>query len=283
MHWGNLEIYSVEMGRFWLDGGSIFGVVPKTLWNLKYPSDEKNRIELALRSLYIKAPGKNILVDTGIGNNFSPKYREIYGVDFRSSNPGDSLAAFGLSPKDITDIIITHLHFDHIGGALQNAYTSPEPVFPNATYYIQKEQWDWAHSPSEKDHGSYIPDFFTLLKEKNEIQFVHGEWELLPSLKLMVFGGHTPSMQLPIISVDGKTLFFGGDLNPLVSQVAVPYIMSFDVNPLKTVEEKKIILSAAESNQWLHFFQHDVKIEAAYIIKGQKHYQIGETVRINEM
>ncbi|MCL5019265.1 MAG: MBL fold metallo-hydrolase [Patescibacteria group bacterium] len=283
MRWGDVEIYSIEMGRFWLDGGSIFGVVPKTLWNLKYPSDEKNRIELALRSLLIKTNDRNILVDTGIGDNFSPKYREIYGVDFNISNPADSLAVYGLTSADITDIIVTHLHFDHIGGALRNAYTSPEPVYPNAVYYIQEEQWNWAHHPSEKDHGSYIPEFFKQLREKNAVQFVRGEWDFLPFLKLLVFEGHTPFMQLPIISVDGKTLFFGGDLNPLSSQIAVPYIMSFDVNPLKTAEEKKKIAVAAESNHWLHFFQHDTKVEAAYIVKGQKHYQIGDAVRINEM
>ena len=254
---GNYTIQPIEYERFALDGGAMFGVVPKTLWNRTNPADEKNRIEMALRSLLIVGDGRVILIDAGIGTKWNPKFLEIYKIDFEKSNVVKSLANAGFSPEEVTDVIVTHLHFDHIGGSTKIENGRIVPVFPNAKFHIQKKHWDWAIMPNERDRASFLKDDFVPLLDAGLVQFSDGEQEILPNISVLTVHGHTPSQQLPLISDGETTLLFAADLIPTSSHVPLPYVMAYDLDAIQTVKEKRKILTRAEAENWILFFEHD--------------------------
>lgn len=255
---GPYKLRSIETGNFALDGGAMFGVVPKNLWSRSNPPDEQNRISMAMRVLLIQGDGKNILVDTGMGDKYDNKLRSIYKYDNANGTLVSSLANAGLKPEDITDVIQTHCHFDHCGGAVtQTSDGKLEPTFPNAKYYFQKEHLTWARNPTEKDRASFMKNDWEPLASDGMIVEVDGPCELFPGIHLHIFNGHTKMQQLPLIT-DGKTqLFFCADLVPTKAHINFPYIMGYDNFPLTTLEEKKKYVPRMYEEKWLLFLEHD--------------------------
>jgi glyoxylase-like metal-dependent hydrolase (beta-lactamase superfamily II) len=267
---GEYELHPIETGRFGLDGGAMFGVVPKPLWSASNPPDERNRIELAARALLIIGRGKKILVDNGNGTKFTRKQADIYRLDTGESDLHRSLARHGLGAADITDVVLTHLHFDHAGGSTIRAGGELKPAFPNATYYVQKAQLEQAMKPTEKDRGSYMPDDFMPLVDQKVLELVEGEKEIFPGVSLMVMNGHTTALQLPRISDGTTNVLFCCDLFPTVSHIPLPYIMAYDLRPLVTLEEKKKILPRAVDEGWILFFEHDPRVVAGRARRTEK-------------
>lgn len=281
MRIGNIQIEPMEYGRFKLDGGAMYGVVPKVLWEKYSPADDRNQIQMALRGMIIQTDSRNILVDTGVGNKMSDKLNKIYAVDFSHYSMADSLQKLNLNYKDITDVILTHLHFDHTGGATgKNEDGSIIPAFPNATYYVQKKQYDWALSPSDRDRASYFPENFVPLYDEKVLQILDGEKELFPGIFLIPIHGHTPGQQLVKISQAGETVLYCGDLIPTASHIPLPWIMGYDLQPLVTLAEKKKILPFAVAENWTLFFEHDPHIVAAKVAENEKGYLMGEKILV---
>ncbi|MCX8011397.1 MAG: MBL fold metallo-hydrolase, partial [Ignavibacteria bacterium] len=239
MRLGQFEIYPVETGKFALDGGAMFGVVPKVFWERTNPPDEKNRISLALRPLLIKTHKRIILVDTGIGDKNDDKFKSIYGVNPNNVGLQTSLSKLGFSLEDVSDVVITHLHFDHCGGSTIIKDGKVVPTFPNAKYYIQNEHLEWALNPSEKDKASFLKENFMPIKEFNQLEILEGNFKLDEGIEIILSDGHTPAQQHLKLTSENKTLFYCGDMIPTSSHIPFPYVMGYDLYPLITIEEKK--------------------------------------------
>jgi len=275
---GAYTLHPIETGRFYLDGGAMFGIIPRPLWEKTNPPDARNRIELASRALLVIGNGRNILIDNGNGPKFTEKQIDIYGLDTSTSELHSSLRAKGLSPSDITDVILTHLHFDHAGGSTQRENGKLVPTFPNATYYVQRAHWEQAVHPTEKDRGSFMPDDFLPLNQHGVIRFVEGEIELFPQISLIVTNGHTTAQQLPKIADGERTLLYCCDLFPTASHVPLPYIMAYDLRPLTTLDEKKRVLASAVDNDWMIFFEHDPRNICGKVKRTEKGFSFDAPV-----
>lgn len=254
---GGYEIHPIETGHFALDGGAMFGVVPKPLWDKTNPPDEKNRIDLAARALLVIGNGKKILVDVGNGSKYNEKLTSIYKFDTSTHDLLTSLKKHHLVPSDITDVILTHLHFDHAGGSTYNDSGEVKPTFPKARYHVQREHWRAANNPTERDKASFFKEDFMPLQFCGQIEHTDGEGEIFPGISLRIMHGHTTALQCPVISDGRTTLFYCADLMPTVSHVQLPWIMAYDLRPLVTLEEKRTILARALDEQWILFFEHD--------------------------
>lgn len=275
---GNYTLHAINTGFFGLDGGAMFGVVPKPLWERTNPPDEKNRIQLAARALLLIGDDRKILVDVGNGNKYSDKLRAIYKFDTTHADIVSSLRNHNLTPAEITDVILTHLHFDHAGGSTVHENGETKPTFPNATYYVQREHWEAANTPTERDRASFFPDDFVPLLRHGQLEFTEGESEILPGIRVHLLYGHTAALQCPVIS-DGKTtLFYCADLMPTTTHVQLPWIMAYDLRPLVTLEEKRRILSTAAEEQWVLFFEHDPKTAAVCVRQGDKGVEVESVV-----
>jgi glyoxylase-like metal-dependent hydrolase (beta-lactamase superfamily II) len=275
---GEYEIHTIETGRFALDGGAMFGVVPKNLWQKTNPADENNRIDLALRSLLIKGENRNILIDTGIGNKFDAKFASIYKINIEKYSLEKSLQIHQITKNDITDVIITHLHFDHAGGTTYQTGHNLTITFPNAVHYVQAEQWDWATHPSEKDRASFLDDDFKILESSGNLKKLSGPAELFPGIEILVMYGHTPGMQLVKISDNEATLLFAADLIPTASHISIPWVMAYDNHPITTINEKKRLLPLITEQNWIVFFEHDPYRPAATVMKTEKRYQMKDEI-----
>ena len=254
---GHYKLTSLETGRFALDGGAMFGVIPKNLWVKIIPADQQNRIPLALRCLLVCSDTHKILIDTGIGEKFDPKWQEIYQIDPAGRSLVRLLAANGLDPREITDVILSHLHFDHCGGT---TFIQGEILclrFPNARHHIQKKQWEWALNPSNKDRASYLKDNYLMIVQSGKLDLVEGNQELLPGIETVELNGHTPGMQGIKISGGGQTVFYCADLFPTAAHIPLPWIMAYDNQPLVTLAEKQRLLPTAVNENWMIFFEHD--------------------------
>ena len=271
---GNYTLTSIETGRFALDGGAMFGVVPWVFLSKTNPPDERQRITLAARCLLIRGEGKIILVDTGNGSKWNDKLKDIYHLDNSHFTLEESLANAGVKPEDVTDVILTHLHFDHCGGSTKFVDEKIVPTFPNATHYVQKAHWELAINPTDRDRASFMKDDFMLLHERGMLKFTDGEQEIFPGINVVVCNGHTNAQQLPIISDGKSTLLFCCDLVPTTSHIPFSYIMGYDVRPLVTLEEKKRILSKAEKEGWILFLEHDAETEAITVKKTEKGFTV---------
>ncbi|MBD3224978.1 MAG: MBL fold metallo-hydrolase [Caldithrix sp.] len=279
---GNYEIFTLETGYIGLDGGAMFGVVPKALWSKTNPADEQNRIQLAMRTMVIRNDKRTILVDAGVGQKMNDKLQKIYKVDHEQYDLVGSLRKAGIEPQDVTDVIVTHLHFDHVGGATYyDATDNLQLTFPRAQFHVQGEQWHWAHNPSEKDKASYMPENFQPIQDQGKLNQLPGPQELFPGIDVLVVYGHTHGMQLPRISADDKTVLYCADLIPTASHIPLPYIMAYDNNPMITLQEKKRILPQALEQNWLLVFEHDPYHAAGYVEKDDKGYRLGREEQLH--
>lgn len=270
---GHYELHPIETGRFALDGGAMFGVVPKTLWEKTNPPDERNRIPMAARALLIidtAGSGRKILVDVGNGSKFDDKLKRIYKIDTSQFEMIASLKEREIDPGEITDVILTHLHFDHAGGSTVRRNGQLVPTFPRARYYVQKQHWDAALNPTQRDRASFFPDDFMPLVEADQLEFTEGESEILPGISVRLMHGHTSALQCPVISDGRETLFYCADLMPTTSHINLPWIMAYDLRPLVTLEEKERILDQAADEGWTLFFEHDPSIAFARVIRTEK-------------
>jgi glyoxylase-like metal-dependent hydrolase (beta-lactamase superfamily II) len=266
---GKYDLRVVETGSFVLDGGAMFGVVPKMLWQNTNPPDEMNRITLHARNLLLVSDTKKILIDTGIGSFWDSKFIRIYHVDY-AENQLSSLEKHGINPSEITDVLLTHLHFDHTGGSTTFQDGRWLPTFPNATYHVQKKHFEWAQNPSERDRASFIGERFLPIMNEGILNLIDGEKQIDDEIEFLVINGHTFSQQLVKISDSSNTVLYCGDLMPTSSHIPLPYVMGYDLQPILTVEEKKNILPQAVDKNWLLFFEHDPLFVAASVMKNEK-------------
>lgn len=279
---GPYAVDVVETGRFALDGGAMFGVVPKPLWERAYTaSDARNRIPMAAKALLLRSEEKTILVDTGNSPFMNAKLLDIYGVDFATYDIEQSLAELGVRPEDVTDVILTHLHFDHVGGAVKrNSDGDAVPRFSNAWYHVQKEHFDWASAPTEKDRASFMPEMYLPLVDHGRLQLLDGPGELFPMVHVDLAYGHTSALQTVRVSDGVKTVFYPADLMPTSAHINYVYGMGYDNFPLTTMDEKKQIVPVIIDEQWTVVFEHDALRQAAGIVLGDRGPVLGPDIII---
>jgi glyoxylase-like metal-dependent hydrolase (beta-lactamase superfamily II) len=281
MQIGNYEAHLINAGYFRLDGGAMFGVVPKVLWERHHPADEKNRIHMCTNLLLLQGEGKNILVDTGNSPFLNEKAKSNYAISTTGDPLGAGLNTWGISRSEVTDIVLTHLHFDHAGGAVgRNGSGGYAPAFPNARYHVQKKQLDWAQNPSGRDRASYMNEMIQPLLESGQINLLDGPGQIFPGIEVLTFDGHTAGQQLPLIDGNPRKLFYAGDLIPLASQLSPPWIMSYDLQPVVTLSEKNKLLKKAADEDWIIIFEHDPETPCARIEQTEKGWKIGEVVKL---
>ena len=258
-----MKLHIIETGYFKLDGGAMFGVVPKTLWSRTNPADSMNRIDLAARSLLIEDGNRLILIDAGMGNKQEDRFFRHFGL-YGNDSLEESIKKAGFDRTDITDVFLTHLHFDHCGGAVRwnENKTAYELSFPNARYWSNKQHWEWAVNPNEREKASFLSENLRPIQESGRLCFIETPKTSFASDCGLGFGvlfvnGHTEKQMIPHISYRGKTLVFMADLLPTAGHLPLPYIMGYDVRPLQTLEEKKRFLSRAADENFVLFMQHD--------------------------
>jgi glyoxylase-like metal-dependent hydrolase (beta-lactamase superfamily II) len=275
---GRFAVHEVRDGTFALDGGAMFGVVPKALWSKLAPPDERNRVPLALRCLLVVDGQRRILIDDGIGTLWEAKHRDMYAIDQSKFDLDRDLARAGFSRSDITDVVLTHLHFDHAGGTTRLENGERRLSFPRATYHLQRRNWKWAHQPTDKDRGSFREETFDLLERSGRLHLLEGQTELYPGVELLVSEGHTVGLQLPRISDGDASLFYCGDIIPTTAHLKPSWAMAYDLYPLTVIEEKKMILAQAVEEDWTLFFEHDPVIAACHVREEQGEVVAGQVV-----
>lgn len=274
----NYNIYILETGRFAMDAGSVFGTIPKVLWKDKVKTDRENRYTLALRSILIIGHEKKILVETGIDQSINPKLREIYKVDKSEYSLQTALAEHNIGLNEITDVINTHLHFDHSGNNTISKDGKIMPKFPKARYHIQKEQFDWAKSPTDLDGTSFNKDYFMPLMENGVLNIIDGEVELFDDIKLFITRGHSPGQQQILIQDKESPVFICGDLFPTHYHIKTPWITSFDLFPVEQLNEKKKFHNMVLKNNWKIIFPHDPDIKIAKLSGGDKFPKVNKII-----
>jgi glyoxylase-like metal-dependent hydrolase (beta-lactamase superfamily II) len=277
LHLGPHTLDAVESGTFALDGGAMFGIVPKALWQKKQPADALNRIPLAARCLLVRSGDRTILVDTGLGEHWPEKSREMFAISTRERSTDASLGRLGLARADVTDVILTHLHFDHAGGALD---PSGNPAFPRAAYHLQRRNWEWAQHPSDRDRGSYRPEMFEGLSRAGVLHLIDGETELFPGIRLLLSEGHTVALQLVRVESNDGWLTYCADLIPTAAHLAPTWGMGYDLQPLVVVEEKKMLVAEAIEDRGILFFEHDPSIQACRVREDQGQVALAEQVTL---
>ena len=258
MRFGDYRVEIVPDCEFRLDGGAMFGVVPRNLWTKVAPPDEQNRIRMNMNCLFIEAGDERILIDTGIGDKWDDKHRRMYGIDRKRSLDESLRATAGVSGNEITIVINTHLHFDHAGGNTKwDESGKAIPLFPNARYFISRAEYQHAEVPTERDRASYLPDNWRPLKESGQLELKEADYEAVPGLRMETHAGHNRSMQCPRLERDGQTLFGFADLVPTRAHVPFAWIMGYDLYPVETLEAKKKLLPLAAREGWMCLFYHD--------------------------
>lgn len=257
MKLGNFELIVLSDGTFALDGGQLFGVVPKVLWEKKIPADDRNRVHLSLTCLLIRTGNANVLLETGIGDKFEPKFQQIYAVDHSRTLLG-GLKKAGVGAEDIDVVVNTHLHFDHCGGNLRREDDKLVPAFPKAKYYVQRGEWKHALAPSERDRANYVQAFF--LAGEPQTQLLEGDAEIVPGVRVEVMPGHTRDLQCVRIESQGEQACFLSDLVPTSAHLASPWIASLDLYPMDTLASKKRLLAELAAEEALVIFPHDPQV-----------------------
>jgi len=260
---GDLEFHILSDGHVLLDGGAMFGVIPKPMWEKKMPADARNRITLSMNCLLISAAGKRILVETGAGDKLNAKLRDIYGLD--GPRLVDRLRDYALKPEDIDIVIDTHLHFDHCGGNTRIENGKAVPAFPNAQYFVQKGEYDHALAPTERDRASYFPENYVPIAEAGRFTLLETDKVIAPGVEVIRVPGHTANMQCVKLTGGGKTAFLFADLVPTTAHLSLPWIMGYDLYPMTTLENKKKWIPEVLREGWLAVFAHDANVPAAWL------------------
>lgn len=275
---GSWEAMEVHDGTFRLDGGAMFGVVPRILWERLIPPDDQHRIPLALRCLLLRGHDRLALIDTGIGKKWSARERGMYAIDDAANDMARSLARWGVGPGDVTDVLLTHLHFDHAGGnTVRDADGAVRPFFPNATYHVNAANLAHARDPAERDHPSYIPENYEPLVESGQMVTFEDGAEVLPGITAVESDGHTPGLVTFRVEGGDATLVYCADLIPTASHLKLNYVMGYDLCPRTTMLEKKQVLEPAVDGNWILYFEHDPEIAAATIeVDAKGRYSVRE-------
>lgn len=283
-----MTIHPLNTGNFKLDGGAMFGVVPKTLWQRTNPADSNNMCDWSMRSLLIEDGDRLILLDTGIGDKQTEKFFSHYYLsDENSLEPNLKRLGYGLD--DITDVFLTHLHFDHCGGAVQwnKDRTGFEPVFKNATYWSTEKHWKWATEPNPREKASFLKENIMPLQESGQLKFIDriGDYtsNVFNNFDVLFVDGHTESMMIPHIHYKGKTLVFMADLLPSVGHIPIPYVMGYDTRPLLTLNEKEKFLKTAANDELVLFMEHDYANELATVTNTDKGVRLDKTFKFSEL
>jgi glyoxylase-like metal-dependent hydrolase (beta-lactamase superfamily II) len=278
-----MKLYSINAGYFKLDGGAMHGVVPKSMWQKVNPADN-NMCSWAMRCLLIDTGDRKILIDNGMGDKQDAKFFGHY-FPHGEDSVASSLAKHGFTHADITDVFLTHLHFDHCGGSIVRNGDKLVPAFPNATYWSNKAHWNSATEPNEREKASFLKENILPIQESGKLQWVEvadGE-EWAPGIRIRYVQGHTDNMMLPQIDYNGQTIFFCADLIPSTAHISMPWVMAYDMRPLDTLNEKRAILKEAADNNWILFFEHDARTEACTLINDNGRVKMGEVVTLASM
>jgi len=279
-----MNLYTIDTGLFKLDGGAMFGVVPKAIWNRTNPADENNLCTWAMRCLLVEDGDRLILVDTGIGNKQDAKFFSHYYLH-GDATLDNSLAKHGFNREDITDVFLTHLHFDHVGGAVEREGETLVPAFKKATYWSNEKHWQWATNPNDREKASFLKENILPIKESGQLKFVDTSSEAIfnENFKLRLVSGHTESMMLPLITYKGKQLLYMADLTPSTGHLPIPYVMAYDMFPLTTLGEKKAILGEAVDHEFVLYFEHDPINECCTLQRTEKGIRVKETFKLAEL
>jgi len=287
-----MQVFSLETGKFKLDGGAMFGVVPKSIWNKTNPADENNLCTWALRCLVIKEAGRIILIDTGMGDKQDAKFFSHYHPH-ETVSLADALQKKNIGVDDITDVLLTHLHFDHVGGAISKINDKLMPTFPNATYWISEPQWNLALHPNRREKASFLTENIMPIKESGQLKLITlpafqsstslQEIKFTESISCIVVHGHTEAMLLPKIKIGNETIVYMADLLPSIGHIPLPYVMGYDMQPLITLEEKEKFLNAALKENYILFFEHDAVNECCRLIATEKGIRAGASFTLKEI
>ncbi len=282
-----MKLHSIDTGLFKLDGGAMFGVVPQTIWRHTNPPDAQNRINMAMRCLLIESDdGRLILIDTGLGTKYDPKFARLYDLDDVTHNLDKSLAAAGFSKADVTDVVLTHLHFDHCGGTTVRNSSSgvAEVAFPNATLWLQRSHLEWALTPNPREKASFFADNLDPIRNWHKLNLLDGPATIAPGITLMVMNGHTEGQQLPLIDYKGTKLLYAADLFPSTGHLPLPYVMAYDTRPLLTLQERELLMPTLVKEQWVLFYEHDPVNVCGMVVQDEKgRYASGRTFQLAEL
>jgi glyoxylase-like metal-dependent hydrolase (beta-lactamase superfamily II) len=279
-----MKVFSVVADYWKMDGGACFGVVPKTVWGKHVPSDENNKIRIATRCMLVDTGDRLILFDTGMGDKQSDKFFSYYQL-FGNESLERSFEGLGYSFDQVTDVVFTHLHFDHVGGALRWAGDGkpPEPVFPHATHYVSREQWEWAMNPNPREKASFFPENYLPLYESGRLELIHGEGSFCDGVYLSLKHGHTRGQIIPIVDYKGRKVVFTADFIAALLNIPLAYVPAFDIEPLTSMKEKEAFYREALENDYVLFFQHDFDNECCTLQNTPKGVRAGEVFRLKDM
>src|SRR5437763_1620448 len=271
---GDYRVEVVPDTEFRLDGGAMFGVVPRPLWSKVCPPDDRNRIRMNMNCLFIETESERILIETGIGDKWTPKHEEMYGIT-RKQPLSESLRALtGVGAEEITIVVNTHLHFDHAGGnTTRDSAGRVVPTFPNARYFISRGEYEHAEAPHERDRASYMPENWRPLQEAGQLKLKEADYEVVPGLRMETIAGHSRTMQCMRLERGGQTLFSFADLIPMRAHVPLAWIMGYDLYPVETLEAKKHLLPQAAREEWLCFFYHDPDVPLCRVIEEDEKFR----------
>jgi glyoxylase-like metal-dependent hydrolase (beta-lactamase superfamily II) len=277
-----MKLTPISAGHFHCDGGAIFGVIPKVLWSKVYPANDKNFTQLTLRCLLVETDDRKILIETGIGNHFSEKYLQNNGVT-SVTDLVQSLNKAGHSADDISDVFFTHLHWDHCTGAAKSVNNKLELTFPNAGMWCSKKQWEHAKVSNPRERAAFHREILDFLHDSGNLKLVENEGELFPGFEVRIFDGHTPGQMIPLLHNGDKTFAYTSDLVPTAANIPLLWIASYDLDPVKVMEEKQLFLEEVVEKNYILFFEHDYYTECATVQKTEKGYTVNEKMKLSDL
>ncbi len=277
-----MKLYTIDTGFFKLDGGAMFGVVPKAIWNKLNPADDNNLCTWAMRCLLVETGNRLVLIDNGIGNKQDSKFYSHYYLHGEATLL-NSLKKAGFSPEDVTDMFLTHLHFDHCGGGIYRKDEKLLPTFPNATYWSNEAQWNWATDPNPREKASFLKENILPIKESGQLKMVESSGNFADFMQVLFMDGHTEKQMLPLIKYKEQQLVFCADLLPSVAHIPLPYIMGYDMRPLQTMTEKEQFLIQAAQEKWILFFEHDKENQCCTVHHTDKGVRVKDVFSLQEL